>query len=275
MRYANAPVPGRLAAVDRTAVGVLAFTGSAQRPVACAVTPFVDGDDAVVTSVLALLRKVGSIRRNPSVALLAGEVQLRGNARVQLDEAGVVFRARLQAQELRKYPPSRMLLRLPFHRRLFWWYAGRAIIRVNSGITVTPGSDRVTVTYFSGDGLPLIVPLQRVPPLDGPTVDLRGVSADGSFPDGPACLLVHEEYRRCADLRQLRLSGDISDNQFVVSRRVGSLRPAQASLRKRLSELRAMAAMATANRALIAAWRDGRSEDAAPPATGDVRTTGT
>jgi hypothetical protein len=139
MRYANAPVPERLAAVDRTAIGVLAFTRSARRPVACVVTPFVDGEDAVVTSVLALLRKVGSIRRNPDVAVLAGELQLRGNARARL-------------------------------------------------------------------------------------------------PDGPACLLVHEEraYRSCGQ----------------------------------------MTAMAEANRALIAAWRDGCSEDAAPLATRDVRTTG-
>jgi hypothetical protein len=274
VRYVMSPVPERLSGIDGAAVGVLAFTGLARRPVACAVTPLVDGDDVVVTSVLALLRKAGSIRRDPRVAILAGELQLRGSARVQLDEKGEVFRARLRAQEFRKYPPSRTLLRLPFHRRWLWWYAGRVLIRLNSGTAATPGSDRITVTYFGPDGLPRIVPLPRVPRLDSPAIDLSAVGVDGLFPDGPACLLVHEEYRRGADLRQLRLSGDIKNNEFVVSRSAGSLRGTPPSLRRRLAELRGMARMAQANRALIAVWRDNRSEDAAAPTTTTAPPTG-
>jgi hypothetical protein len=265
MRYAKGATARRLSGVDRAAIGVLAFVRPGGRPIACAVTPLVDGDDAVVTSVLALLRKVESIRRDPRVALLAGEAQLRGNARVQLDEKGGVFRARLQAQELRKYPPSRTLLHLPLHRRFLWWYAGRAIIRLNADITVTPGSDRVTVTYIGRDGLPRIVPLPGTPHLDRPVIDLGAVSADSPWPDGPACLLVHEEYRRYADLRQLRLSGDIKDSQFVVRTSAGSLGPAPAGLRRHIAELRGMSKLAVANRALIAAWRDDHSDVAAPP----------
>jgi hypothetical protein len=260
VRYAKVRLPDRLAGIDRAAVGVLAFAGPAQRPVACAVTPFVDGDDVVITSLLAVLAKVRSIRRDPQVAILAGETQLRGNARVQLDETGEVFRARLQAQELRKYPPSRVLLRLPLHRRFLWWYSGRAIIRLNSDAAITPGSDRVTVTFFCPDGLPRIVPLPRSPSLDGPVIDLRAAGAGRPFPDGPACLLVHEEHRRSADLRQLRLSGDIRNGRLAVSRRAGSLSPARASLRGRVAELRAMAKMAEANRELLAAWRDDPAE---------------
>lgn len=249
-------------------MGVLAFVGPAHRPVACAVTPFVDGDDVVITSLLAVLAKVRSIRIDPRVAILAGEAQLRGNARVQLDETGEVFRARLQAQELRKYPPSRTLLRLPLHRRLLWWYSGRVIIRLNSDVSATPGSDRVTVTFFCSDGLPRIVPLRHAPPLDEPVIDLRAAGADRPFPDGPACLLVHEEHHRSTDLRQLRLSGDINDGRLAVSRRAGSLSPARASLRGRIAELRGMGRMAEANRPLLAALHDepadGRGSVSAP-----------
>jgi hypothetical protein len=256
VRYATERGVDRLAAVDEAAVGVLAFVGPAGRPVACPVTPFVDGGDAVITSVLAFLGKVGAIRRDPRVALLAGGVQLRGNARVQLDETGTVFRARFQAQELRKYPPSRLLLRLPFHRRFLWWYAGRAIIRLDSGIESTPGSDRITLTHLDGDGLPRIVPLNRLPRADEPLIDLRAAGVDDPPPDGPACLLVHDEFRRFRDLRQLRLTGDITNGQLVIRRRAGSLSPSPRGLRTQISGLRAMSKAAGANRALLAVWRD-------------------
>lgn len=265
MRYATEPVAGRLAPVDEAAVGVLAFVGPARRPVACPVTPFVDGEDAVITSVLALLGKVGAIRRDPRVALLAGGGQLRGNARVELDEDGTVFRARFQAQELRKYPPSRVLLRLPFHRRFLWWYAGRAIIRLNSGVDITPGSDRITLTHLDGDGLPRIVPLARLPRVDEPLIDLRTAGVDDPPPDGPACLLVHDEFRRCRDLRQLRLSGDVTNGQLVIRRRAGSLNPSPRGLRADISGLHAMSKAAGTNRALLARWRDDPPGGAAAP----------
>jgi hypothetical protein len=220
----------------------------------------------VITSVLAFLGKVGAIRRDPRVALLAGGAQLRGTARVQLDETGTVFRARFQAQELRKYPPSRVLLRLPFHRRFLWWYAGRAIIRLNSGIDMTLGSDRITLTHLSGDGLPRIVPLNRLPRADDPLIDLRAADVDDPLRDGPACLLVHDEFHRFRDLRQLRLSGDITGGQFVIRRRAGSLSPSPRGLRADISELYAMSRAAGTNRALLARWRDDLPGGEAAPA---------
>lgn len=265
VRYANTSVSGHLAAVDRAPIGVLAFIGPAGRPVACPVTPFVDGEDVVVTSVLALLGKVTAIRQDPRVAILAGGVELRGNARVQLDETGDVFRSRLQRQELRKYPPSRMLLRLPFHRRFLWWYAGRAIIRLSRDVSITPGSDRVTLTHLGTDGRPRIVPLTCMPCLDGPVIDLRSVGLDEPLPSGPACLLVHDEYSRYRDLRQLRLGGDIADGRLEVRRRAGSLRPGAMSVHARLSGLRGLSNAAKANRALLAAWRAESSIDAEVP----------
>jgi hypothetical protein len=153
VRYAKQPAAGPLAAVDGAAVGVLAFVGPARRPVACPVTPFVDGEDAVITSVLALLGKVEAIRRDPRVAL-------------------------------------------------------------------------------------------------------RAAGVDDPPPDGPACLLVHDEFRRYWDLRQLRLGGDISNGQFVIRRRAGSLSPSPRGLRVQISGLRAMSRTAGTNRALLARWRD-------------------
>jgi hypothetical protein len=221
----------------------------------------VDGEDAVITSVLALLGKVRAIRRDPRVALLAGGVQLRGCARVQLDEAGIQFGAGLARQEMQKYPPSRLLLRFPL-RRLLWWYSGRAIIRLTSALTPTPGDDRITLTVLAADGLPQIMPVTRVPALDEPVIDLSESGLAQSPADGPACLIVHDEYRGGSDLRQLRLSGNIAGGQLVVRRSAGSLSQAPGGIVAQLAGFRQMAAAARANRSELASWR-GEDESTA------------
>ncbi|MGH3321309.1 MAG: hypothetical protein ACRDN9_14255 [Streptosporangiaceae bacterium] len=259
-------VVDHLAPVDRATVAILAFVGSTGRPVACPVTPLVDGDDVVVSSVLALIRKVASIRRDPRVAVLAGGSQVRGLAQVELDEDGEFFHKIFRDQELRKYPPSRVLLRMPGHRRLFWWYAGRVLIRLSAPVGPTPGDDRATLTRFDLDGLPRVDPLPRLADADEATIDLGAAGLAGSVPEGRGCIVIHEEHNGGSDLRQLRLSGDIADGRFIVGRRTGSLLPARASPRDRVAGLRAMASQAKANQAMLAAWRQENTASTGPPA---------
>jgi hypothetical protein len=162
-------------ALNAAAVGVFAFSGQDGRPRACAVTPFLYDGEAVVTSTLAFTAKVAAVRRDARVALLAGGCLIRGRGTVDIDLTSKTFDERIRDQELRKYPPARQLLAIPGHRRLLWWYVGRASIAIPVG---DPGTD------VSGDEIP--VPVGH---------------------ESAACLLVHDEEPDMADLRQLTLHG--------------------------------------------------------------------
>jgi hypothetical protein len=120
---------GWLHAVDAAAVGVLAFRSAAGRPVACAVTPYVDAGDLVITSTLAFPAKAAAVHREGTAAALVAGLLLRGPVRVHADRAGTEFDRWVRAQELRKYPPARSLLSVPGHRRLFPWYVQRLYLR--------------------------------------------------------------------------------------------------------------------------------------------------
>jgi hypothetical protein len=246
-----------LSAVDAARVGVFAFVNRAGEPVSCAVTPFVDGDDAVVTSTLALLAKVKAVRADPRVALLAGNVEVRGPAAVEIDVAGREFDRVFRRQELAKYPPSRTLFRVPGHRRWLWWYAGRAIIRIG-GPAPEPvdGDDRVTLTALDRHGTLRIVPIDLAPGDLGDNANRLAIPTglESALPDGPACILVHEEDTRMADLRQLRLDGRLESGTFSVARRSGSLTPATTGQLGQLRQLRRLARAANANRPLIEQW---------------------
>ncbi len=249
-----------LAALDEAAVGVFGFIGRGGRPVSCAVTPYLDRDQPVVTSTLALLGKIGAVLRDDRVALLAGGAEARGRATVAIEDDGCWFNRVIRAQELRKYPPARFLLRLPGHRRLLWWYVGRAVVRLPAeGIRAAPGSDRVTVTGIDRDGLVSIVPVARDLQFDADEIALQV-----GLPDGPACLLVHEESADMSHARQLRLEGELVSGLLSVRRRSGTL--AAGSHHGLLAQIRGLTALgrgAKANRSRIESWKTRLSQDAA------------
>jgi hypothetical protein len=245
MRYAKTDA---VEALDAAMVGVFAFVGQDGRPRACAVTPYVDSDQAVVTSTLAFTAKVAAVRREPRVALLAGGCLVQGHATLDVDLTSKSFDERVRSQELRKYPPARRLLAIPGHRRLLWWYVGRAFIAIPlTGCTQAPGLDRITITSLDG-GLPRIVPLDPATDVLGEEirVPVRG--------DGPACLLVHDEDPGLADLRQLTLHGTIGDGTFTTERRTGSLDRSHPSTLDELRTLRALGRAARKNRPALTRW---------------------
>jgi hypothetical protein len=245
MRYATTE---GLAALDNATIGVFAFIGADGRPRAIPVTPYVDAGAAVVSSTLAFTAKVAAVRADPRVALLAGGCLIRARATVDIDLTSKTFDERVRAQELRKYPPARRLLAIPGHRRLLWWYVGRASILIPlADCATTEGADRVTLTVIA-DGLPRILTLD---PSADPFADQLPVPADV---EGPACVLFHEEDDQMADLRQLALHGTVRDGVFRVERRAGSLAPGRPSTLSQLKTLRSLAGQARRKRPVFERW---------------------
>lgn len=239
-----------VAALDAASVGVFAFVGNDGLPRACAVTPYLDAGQALVTSTLAFTAKVAAVRRDPRVALLAGRRLVRGRAALDVDLTSKTFDQRVRSQELRKYPPARRLLAIPGHRRLLWWYVGRASIAIPlDDCTLAPGSDRITVSFVDG-GLPRIVPVDPATDVSGDEISVP------DFRDGAACLLVHDEDAGLADLRQLTLHGTVRDGTFRVQRRIGSLDPAQPGTLDQLRSLRELGRAARKSRPVLARWAE-------------------
>jgi hypothetical protein len=240
-----------LSALEDAAVGVFGFIGRDGRPVSCAVTPYLDGGQPVITSTLALAGKIGAVLRDERVALLAGGAEVRGRATVAIEDDGTWFDRAIRAQELRKYPPARFLLRLPGHRRLLWWYVGRAVVRLPAdGVRPVAGSDRVTVTGIDHDGLVSVVPVTGDVQLDADQI-----AVPARLPDGPVCLLVHEESAGMSDLRQLRLEGELVSGRLSVQRRSGTLAATHRGPLAQLRDLAALGRAATANRTRIESWK--------------------
>lgn len=236
--------------VDATSVAVLAWLDRWGAPRSCAVTPYRIADEVVVTSTLALLGKVRALSRDPRAALLVGGQQVRGVATVTLDTTSRSFDTMIREQERAKYPPARALLAIPGHRRLLWWYVGRAFIRVPLEFaSPAPGSDRVTATIADVDG-PRIVPLDQVDGISAAAVGAT-VKLGGDVPDGRVCVLVHEERDDFAELLQLTLSGTVTDGYLTVAQRTGTLEPSKAGMVAQLRQLRALGRSARQSRSDI------------------------
>lgn len=244
--------------VDGAEVGVFAFVGLDGRPRSCAVTPYLDGDVVVVTSTLALVGKVGAVLRDDRVALLAGGMEISGRGLVRIEDDGEWFDRVLWSQELRKYPPARSLLHLPGHRRLLWWYVGRAVVAFRDvTASANPESDRVSLAAFGTNGVLRIVPVHGNVSLDGDVIE----ALDVDVPDGPACLLVHEESPIMAELRQLHLRGRLIDRHFHVEHKSGSLTPHPKRALGPLRDLRALGVAAKANRSRLTRWKSRLAQE--------------
>ena len=170
-----------LEAVDHAAVAVFAFFGSRGQVIAVPVTPYSHDGKVIVTATLAYTRKAELVRQDPAIALLAGGMHCAGRAEVFSDVSGDFFVTHLLEHELRKYPPARSLVKVPFHRRIFAWYFGRAVISFDAEQVESRAGDD-SVTLVSGvDGRVGIKPLDLGYDALDATVEL---STDG--PDGPA-----------------------------------------------------------------------------------------
>lgn len=216
-----------LAAALAARVAILAFRDRHGKPMAWPVTPYVDGDQLVVTSTLAYLRKAEHLRADGRVALLVGGHHVVADARVIADPSGDRFVQRLVDQERSKFPPLAQIERVPGRRRIFGWYYGRAHILFPPGdATSRPGDDGIVAISLDALGYPAIVPVPIA------TADLYAghldLSAAGHVvPDGDAVVLAHAEDDTMENLRRLHIRGQLHDGTLTVTKRFGSLAPAR------------------------------------------------
>jgi hypothetical protein len=243
-----------LGRIGAAVVGVLGHVTPSGRPNAVAVTPYVVDGELIVTSTLALVDKAAAMRLDPRVTLTAGGVTVSGTATIAVDPTPAWFDRHLRSQELAKYPPSRSLLAIPYHRHLLGWYVGRVVIRIDpASVTEQTAADRATVTVVDGDDR---LRTWSVPPppgaADAEVGDRLELAAD--VDDGPALLLVHEESADQRDLRQLGLRGTVQGGVLHVASRRGTLVPTRSGTLQQLAQLRTLGRRARANRELLASW---------------------
>jgi hypothetical protein len=99
-----------------------------------------------------------------------------------------------------------------------------------------------------GQILPTLTHDHETAPGDVP-LDADQIPLPAGLPDGPACLLVHEESGGLADLRQLRLEGELVCGQLTVRRRSGTLAAAPHGPLALLRDLAALTRAAPAQQA--------------------------
>ncbi len=208
--------PESLRAIYDAPAGVLAYHGSRGQLVPVAVTPYVLGDDVYITATLVYSRKAGLIRRSPKIALLAGGVYLLADAHVYADVKGEFFVKHLLEQEMRKYPPARTLRRIPFHRQLFGWFFGRAMMKLEP-ITVKEdaGDDAWTLVTEGENGYASIRPIAEADPEGGDVAIPLELAGEA----GPAVVFFHEESEDMSELTSKAFRGEIRDGSFVAMAR--------------------------------------------------------
>ena len=208
--------PESLRAIYDAPAGVLAYHGSRGQLVPVAVTPYVLGEDVYITATLAYSRKAGLIRQSPKIALLAGGVYLLADAHVYADVKGDFFVEHILEQEMRKYPPARTFQQIPNHRRLFDWFFGRAIIKLEpAAAEADAGDDAWTLVTEGEDGYPSIRPIAEADPEGGDV----SIPPEIAGAPGPAVVFRHEESEDMSELTSKAFRGEIRGGAFVRSER--------------------------------------------------------
>ena len=180
---------------------------AAGRPRARGVVPLVRGDLPVLAFTYAvedLAREVAgsrvvtlSLTEPRSTGAAFRPLALTGRPRLVEDPSGDLFATELLPQELRRYPPSRLLADSPLLQREHWWYLPRLLVEidVDAVVPVPPREDPardhllvvagsegpvVRVARLAAGGAPVVSLAAQDPPPPGPAV-LFG--QDASFPD--------------------------------------------------------------------------------------------
>ncbi len=164
------------------------------------VLAFTYADAPVASAVAAAAQVTLSLTESRSTGRGFAPLLLRGRPRLVPDPAGTVFTDELLDQELRRFPPARVLADSPLLRREHWWYLPRLLVEIDvdsvQPIPVRSDARDHLLVVAGGDGPEVVVagsaeesPEQlsldvREPPVR-PTGAGRAVlfGQDASFPD--------------------------------------------------------------------------------------------
>lgn len=194
-------------AINASSLAELSWLDPAGDPQVCGVVALVRGEEpalAFTYAVEPVARQVASsstlvlsLRETRSTGAGFRPVLLEGAPRLLEDPSGDLFVADLLAQELRRFPPSRLLADSPLLMREHWWYLPRLVVEITvTSIRPVParedstshllavanrGGPEVAVAGLTeGHGDVLALDVVGPVPAPGPAV-LFG--QDASFPD--------------------------------------------------------------------------------------------
>jgi hypothetical protein len=178
---------------------------------------FTYADERVARDVARSPRLALALRETRSTGTAFRPVLLSGQPRLIEDPSGDVFLTDLVTQELRRYPPSRLLADSPLLMREHWWYLPRLVVEIDVD-TMDPlppgaaGHDHVLVV---ADGATPVVRAAGVRAhRDGRVeIDLAGVTA----PAGPALLFSQDaSFPDLEQWSQWRYRGHWDTESFTV-----------------------------------------------------------
>ena len=140
------------------------------------------------------------------------------------DPEGALFQSKLLEQELRKHPPSRMLIDTPLMRREHWWYVPRWIVRVVEVLEVHPIKRRRTpsdaLLMYPGNG-GITATTITVPDWSADAIRLE---PDEVLPNGPALVMKHDfSIPDLEDRSTYVVAGRLNNNVFQAERREGTV----------------------------------------------------
>jgi hypothetical protein len=210
-----------------TVIAEIAWAGPRDDVRAAPVVPLTAGEDVVVALPYAERELADALAAAEAVALVASDRRLTlsgwqplaavGRMELEHDPAGTRFRTQFVEEELRKYPPSRLLANSLMDRREHWWFMPRLICRlvdVRAVHAVAARGDPAegVLAWRAADGLRV----ESVEPAALGAGDLRLRTLSGDVLAGagdPACLLRHDFSvpdleRRSRLVERGRLEGD-------------------------------------------------------------------
>lgn len=147
----------------------------------------------------------------------------RARCDVFADPEGALFSSKLLEQELRKHPPSRLLIDTPLMRREHWWYVPRWIVRLVEVLDVHPVDRRATpdagLLVYRND-LGLSARSTTVKDWGAGELDLGAGEDDLT---GPALVMTHDfSIPDLEDRSTYVVSGRLNGNRLSVERREGA-----------------------------------------------------
>lgn len=227
-----------IGSVEMAAVAEVAYLDRDGLPRVRTVTPLLLGEDLAFTLTYADSPGACEIGRSPRVSMIFSDSRLAyvgwnplavaATVEVTSDPEGELFHEKLLDQELRKFPPSRLLIDSPLLRREHWWYMPRWIFRLKEIgdpkplIRRTAGDQGVLVWRTGGN---LVADTVRVDDWDADVIAVSSlIGRSLHIPEGtPGALFYHDFSIPDMDQRTAFLAtGHLRDGRFSVTSRTGS-----------------------------------------------------